>query len=403
MEAAGACGGQERSLGRLAWGGVSPPTWPEPSPFSRYGAERRGGSGGGEADPVGVTRLPPGSVGSCWQNPSPPAGPHLETRRGKLAFTKCRGCPVEPSSLLTPKTNGRPAGHAGLGRGRAGAHTHPAAGSRAPRPSLPGASGRRPRSGSVSSLPCVSEEGGRDGGCAGAAGRVQVTGLAGRGGQAGRGELHRGHWAGAGGKEPTQPTLRSSCLCLSAPSASPVCMAGLGKGTWGQEGGQPCGMRVEGCVRPRQPAPSCLPTRCPVTQPAWVGVTWKPTKHLPVPPPPDSPPPSPLPPPALPPAWCPEQLVSAHQECFPGPCCWRGHPWGAPTAPLHSHTVPHAARDQSSVYPALRLGPPEEDPRPALSCPCWRGSRATHTRTSKGSREGQLSTRAILFSQPSLP
>lgn len=63
-------------------------------------------------------------------------------------------------------------------------------------PACPGLPGRRPSSGSVSSLPCLSEEGGRDGGCAGAAGTAQVTGLAGRGGRAGlggqQGRLRRG-------------------------------------------------------------------------------------------------------------------------------------------------------------------------------------------------------------------
>lgn len=48
-----------------------------------------------------------------------------------------------------------------------------------PGPACPGPSGRCPGSGSVSSLPCLSEEGGRDGGGAGATGTAQVAGLAG--------------------------------------------------------------------------------------------------------------------------------------------------------------------------------------------------------------------------------
>ena len=178
----------------------------------------------------------------------------------------------------------------------------------APRPSPPGAPGRRPGSGSVSSLPCVSTEGGRDGGCAGAAGRARAPGPAGRGGRGGglgpgssqlqavgewahiaqeplqtrpegascvswiRGRIHQGPGRlGRGASQPRMPPLKPTPWhkCLGTGSLQPP--ATPPRGWWSQAAGE-TQARLAGCtasstreaasfcqLAPRRPRACCPP------------------------------------------------------------------------------------------------------------------------------------------------
>lgn len=205
-----------------------------------------------------------------------------------------------------------------------------------PRPSLPGASGRRPGSGSVSSLPCVSEEGGRDGGCAGAAGRAQVTG------QLGEVAMKDG-WGQLTG---------ASCVSKFSPhfpldgaSFSSVCMNGRsGDGGWVHQGTRRVGGGMAAswgcCPFGRRVLMPLQPTHCPVTQPAWPEdlSQLSPGWHLLTPTPPGTAPISPHPP--APP--CCEQQVGVFVQLLFWSLLWEREAGrvGGPLVPGWVHTAP---------------------------------------------------------------
>lgn len=137
----------------------------------------------GELPPHTLTRPQDQGAGPCPGSPCPPPARLGSDPEGQACSLRSTWHARQSSPLPTRRPGPRPgvratptAAASALQWARGAASVQPARGPR-----------RRPGSGSVSSLPCVSEEGGRDGGCAGAAGTTQVAGPAGRGGHAGLG------------------------------------------------------------------------------------------------------------------------------------------------------------------------------------------------------------------------
>ena len=251
----------------------------------------------------------------------------------------------------------------------------------------------------MSSLPCVSEEGGRDGGCAGAAGTAQVTGLAGRGSQAGlrgaAGRLRGGGGAGRPGgggrlsavsggwadsaKEPAQSRPEKRGSWVICPRLSPACR----NGRFGREGGQPGrppAPVARRCLHPgslRPPAsPACPPLPRDPSGLAWVPVTAEPRLA-----------PAATPSPRARPQFSPRPpALHHHGPLVPGsrggasprvlswPLPLEGKPGGGRSGPrslLAGCTRPHCTastiRETGPVSALLcQLGRRLEDPRPAL-------------------------------------